>query len=117
LGFDPDLDPEPDGHDNLLDLGEIKQEDDSELAQHEIKADSLLYFSDKKLPARFDLVHDRCARQKHKAEDCRLKKKQIRQALRRPQSPKHSAAREIKTLPEQGECNMRRARDRRARIN
>jgi hypothetical protein len=103
LGFDPDLDPEPDGHDNLPDLGEIKQEDDSKSAQHKIKADSLLYFSDKKLPARFDLVHDRRARQKHKAEDHRLKKKQLCQAMRRPQSSKHSAARETKTSPERGE--------------
>jgi hypothetical protein len=103
LGFDPDLDPEPDGHDNLPDLGEIKQEDDSESAQHEIKVDSLLYFLDKKLPARFDLVHDCRARQKHKAKDRRLKKKQLRQAMRHPQSLKHSAARETKTLPERGE--------------
>jgi hypothetical protein len=77
LGFDPDLDPEPDGHDNLPHLGEIKQEDNSKSTKPEIKEDSLLYFLDKKLPARFDLVHDRFARQKHKAENRRLKKKHI----------------------------------------
>jgi hypothetical protein len=103
LGFNPDLDPEPDGHDNLPDIGETKQDDDSESTKPEIKEDSLLYFLDKKLPAWFDLVHDRRARQKHKAENRRLKKKHIHQAMRCPQSPNHSATRETKTLPKRGE--------------